>query len=59
MSHDFHDENTSMGGRGGVNAVDGVCGDIHSALESESHICSPEVIIDGLRKTDHIESFLA
>ena len=48
-----------MGGRGGVNAVDGVCGDIHSALESESHVRSPEVVIDGLRKTDHIESFLA
>ena len=59
MSHDFHDEDTSVGGRGRVDTIDRIRRDIHSALESERHIRSPEIVIDSLRKSDHIESFLA
>ena len=42
-----------------LDTVDRIRRDIHSALESERHIRSPEIVIDGLRKSDHVESFLA
>ena len=59
MSHNFHNKDASMGGGCRVDAVNSVCGDIHRALESEGHVSSPEVIIDRLRETDHVESLLA
>ena len=37
-----------------MDTVDGIGGDIHSALEAEGHIRSPEVIINGLWKAYYV-----
>ena len=39
-----------------MDTVNSFCGNIDSTLEAKGHICSPEVIVDRLRKCDHIES---
>ena len=41
-----------------MNTVNAVCSYIHRALEAESHIRSPEVVVYGLGQSDDIESFL-
>ena len=42
-----------------MDAVDGVGGDIHRALEAEGHIGSPQIVVNGLGKADHVEALLA
>ena len=42
-----------------MNAVDGVRGDVDGTVETESHVGSPDVIVDGLRQMDHVQTFLA
>ena len=59
MSHHFHDKDTRMGRCRGMYAVDTVCRDIHRALEAECHVRAPQIVVDGLRKRDHIKSFFA
>ncbi len=58
MSHDLHNEHPAVGCCRGMDIVDGVRGDIHGALEAEGHVRSPEVIVDGLGQSNHIQSFL-
>ena len=45
-----------MGSRRGMYAVDAVRRDVHSALESESHVRSPEIIIDRLRQRHNVQA---
>ena len=42
-----------------MDAVNGIGGHIHRALEPKGHICAPQVIVNGLWKRYHIESFFA
>ena len=42
-----------------MDAVNGICCDLQSALEAKGHICTPDIIINGLRKMDDIQAFLA
>ena len=44
-----------MGGSRGVDAVDGVRGHIHRALEAEGHIRAPQVVVDGLGQRDDVQ----
>ena len=48
-----------MGSRCGVDAVNGIRGDVHCALETEGHIGAPQVIVNGLGQRYDIQSFLA
>ena len=48
-----------MGSRCGVDAVDGIRSNIYCALETEGHISTPQVIVDGLWQGHDIQSFLA
>ena len=42
-----------------MDPVDRIRSDINRTLEAECHICSPQIIVDRLRKSDHIEPFFA
>ena len=48
-----------MGSRCGVDAVNGIRGDVHCALETEGHIGAPQVIVNGLGQRYDIQAFLA
>ena len=41
-----------------MDAVDCIGGDIHSALEAEGDIGSPDIVVDGLWKRYHVTAFL-
>ena len=41
-----------------MEAIDGFRCNIHGCIESESHIRSPDIIVDGLGYTNHIQSQL-
>ena len=56
MAHQFHDENTVMGSGGGVNAVNRIGGNIHSALKTESHIRTPEVVVNGFWQGNNVQT---
>ena len=59
MSHDLNNKYTSMRCSCCMDAVNGICCDLQSALEAKGHICTPDIIINGLRKMDDIQAFLA
>ena len=59
MSHDLHDEYTAVGSCCCVDAVDCVGRNVYCTLEAECHVCSPDIIVDGLRQMDDIQAFLA
>ena len=59
MPHDFHDEYSAVGSCCGMDAVDGIRSNIYCALETEGHISTPQVIVDGLGQGHDIQSFLA
>ena len=59
MTHDFHNKRAPVRGGRGMDAVDGVGGDIHRALETERHIGAPKVVIDRFGQANHVEAFLA
>ena len=59
MSHHFHDKYSAVGSRCGVDAVDGIRCNIHCTLETEGHISTPQVIVDGLWQGHDIQAFLA
>ena len=59
MSHNLHDEYTPVGRGRGMNAVNGIGGNIHRALEPKCHIRAPQVIVNCLGKRYHVESFFA
>ena len=42
-----------------MDAVDGIRSNIYCALETEGHISTPQVIVDGLGQGHDIQSFLA
>ena len=48
MSHDFHNKYPAVGSCRCMDAVDAVRSNIHCALETESHIGSVQVVINGL-----------
>ena len=49
-------EQIALGMNYRMDTVNSFCGNIDSTLEAKGHICSPKVIVDRLRKCDHIES---
>ena len=59
MSHNFHDKYSAVGSRCGMDAVDGICSDVHCALETEGHISTPQIIVNGLGQRYDIQAFLA
>ena len=54
MSHHFHDKYSAVGSSCSMDAVDGICSNIHCTVETECHIRSPDIIINGLRKMDDV-----
>ena len=59
VSHDLHDKYATMRSCCCVDAVDRVGSDIYCTLESKSHICAIDIIIDRLRKMDDVETFFS
>ena len=59
VAHDLHDEHAAVRGGGGVDAVDGVGGDVHGALEAKGHVRAPEVVVDRLGQGDDVQALLA
>ena len=59
MSHNFHDKYTIVGGCGCMDAVDGFCCNIHCAVETEGHVCTPDIIIDGFRQMNNVQTFFS
>ena len=59
MAHDFNDEDAAVGGSCGVNVIDALGRNVQSAVETEGHIRSVEIVVDGLGKGDDIEAFLS
>ena len=59
VAHNLDDKHTAVRRSRRMDPVDRIRGDIHSALESECHVGSPQVIVDRLRQGDNIESLLA
>ena len=56
VSHNFYDEDTVVGSCCSMDTINGFTGNIHCTVESEGHICSIDIIINGLRKMDDIQS---
>ena len=42
-----------------MDAVDGLGGHVHRALEAEGHVRAPQVVIDGLGQGDDVQPLLA
>ena len=42
----------------GVQSIQCICGNVYRSMESESHICTEDVIINGFRQTNDIQSFV-
>ena len=57
VAHDLHNKDAAMGARCRVNVIDALCRDINCALEAEGHVRAPQIVVDGLGKSDYIESF--
>lgn len=57
MPHNFHDKDTVVRSRRRVNTVDGVAGHVDSALKSEGHVGSVNIIVDGLGQMNHVQPF--
>ena len=59
VAHDLDDENTAVRAGRCMDLVDSRSGNVDCRLEAEGHLRSPEVIVNGLGKGDHIQAFLA
>ena len=59
VSHNFYDKHTAVGRCCGVNTVNGICGNIHSALEAKGHVCAPNIVVDGFGEMNDIQSFFS
>ena len=55
MAHNLNNEYTVVGSCRRVDAVDGICGNIHSALETKGHIGPVNIIINGLRQMNDVQ----
>ena len=42
-----------------MNAVNGICGNIYGTLESKSHVCSKDIVVNRLRKMNDVQAFLS
>ena len=42
-----------------MDAVYGFCCNIHCAVETEGHVCTPDVIIDGFRQMNNVQTFFS
>ena len=59
VTHDFHDEYTSMGSCRCMDAVNTLRCNIYCTLKTKGHICPPDIIINCLRKMNDIQTFFA
>ena len=59
MAHNLYDKYTAVGCCGGMNLINGICGNINRALEAKSHIRSPQVIVNRLRKGYDMQPFFS
>ncbi len=59
MSHDFNDKDAAVGGSCRVDLVDCCRRDIDCRLIAECKVRPPDIVVNGLRKMNDIESFLA
>ena len=56
-AHHLDDHDAIVGFRRRVQAVDRIGGDLHGGLETERHLGTREIVVDGLRDTDHRHPF--
>ena len=55
-AHHLDDHHAVVALGGGVQAVDGVGGDLHRGVESEREVGGREIVVDGLRNADEIHA---
>jgi hypothetical protein len=55
-AHDLDDDDAVVRLGGGVQAVDGVRGDLHRGVEAEGHVGAGQVVVDRLRHADHLHA---
>ena len=58
MSHHFHNKDPAVGSCRRMDAVNGMCCDIQGTVKTKRHVSSPNIIIDGFGKGNHVEAFL-
>ena len=58
VSHYFTDNNAMMTMRRRVETVEGIRGDFHGSIKSKGDISHGDIIIDGLRQSNDVESLL-
>ena len=58
-THHLHDHHAVVRLGRGVEAVDGVGGDLHRGVEPERHVRPAEVVVDRLRHADHRQAVRA
>ena len=59
VSHHLYNKYTVVGSSRCMDAIDSLCRYINCTLKTECHICSVNIIVNGLWKMNNIESFLA
>ena len=42
-----------------MDTVNGICGNVYRTLETKSHVCAIDVIINSLWKMDNVQSFFS
>ena len=57
MSHNLYNKYSTMAGSRSMNTVNGIGSHLNSRIKAEGHICTVEIIINGLGTTDNIQSF--
>ena len=58
MSHNFYHHNTVMTRRRRMQPVNSIRCNIKRGVEAEAHIIMHNIVIDGFRNTDDIQSFI-
>ena len=57
ISHEFDDHDPPMAIRRSMNPIYHIRSNIDGCMKSKSNVCSPDIIINRLRQSDHIQSF--
>ena len=58
VAHDLNAHHAAVAAGGGVDAVDDVCGNIHSGVEAEGHVGAVDIVVNGLGQADDVQPFL-
>ena len=58
MTHDLDHDDAVMAVRRAVQAIDRLGGDTERGIETEGDVRHGDVVVDGFRQSDHVETSL-